>query len=105
MLFEKPTLTKIIGTPTYLTLIKLKNELKANVLSVPSHLGGSNHGHLGQVLTAAEYERIAPGTPYIKPAHPGDVVIPPFALDAVQILERHKEATRRYYEAVNIKKY
>lgn len=102
-LFEKKELTRIIGKPTYLSLQRLKNELKANAMSVPSTLGGGNHGHLGQVLTPVEYARVS-GTPYVRPAHPGPVVIPNFAIDAVQIVENHKEEMRRYSEVLNVEK-
>ena len=51
--FEHPFLTKIRGEPTYETLHHLKNELKANESSVPTTLGGSNHGYLGMIIMPA----------------------------------------------------
>ena len=53
--FEHMVLTIIRREPTYDTLHHLKNELKANVISVPTTLGGGNHGYLGMFLTQAEY--------------------------------------------------
>ena len=47
--FDYPDLTKIDGKPNIMTLLKLKNELKANAQSVPTVLGGGQHGHLGLV--------------------------------------------------------
>ena len=57
--FDYPKLTKIEGEPTIMTLLKLKNELKANAQSVPTVLGSGQHGHLGLVLTTAVYENVA----------------------------------------------
>ena len=54
--FEYPKLTKIQGIPTYEPLRRIKNELKANAVSVPSDLGRGAHGHLGLMLTVQEYE-------------------------------------------------
>ena len=65
--FDYPELTKIIGKPTITTLLKMKNELKANAQSVPLTLGGGSHGHLGLVLTDVEYNSVAHGTPYVRP--------------------------------------
>ena len=38
--FEHAILTKILGLPTFESLRKIKNELKANGASVPCDLGG-----------------------------------------------------------------
>ena len=70
------TLTPIIGQPDFESLQKLKNEIKANAQSVPSTLGGGNHGLLGMVLTPAEYAVIS-AVPFVAPAHPGNLVFPP----------------------------
>ena len=45
--FQHKLLTKIHGKPTYPTLQTLYTELKANAGSVPTTLGGGQHGHLG----------------------------------------------------------
>ena len=58
--FEHPVLTKICGEPTYETLHHPKNELKANVSSVPTTLVFVNHGKLIMILTPADYCLIAP---------------------------------------------
>ena len=62
--------TKVHGTPTYETLQKIKDQLKANAASVTSNLGGGANGHLGLVLTPAEYKNIS-DIPYQQPKHPG----------------------------------
>ena len=74
--FEFPTLTKIHGEPTYFQLKELKNELKSNATSVTSDLGGGGHGHLGLVLSPADYTNVSANA-YNRPAHPGTLVITP----------------------------
>ena len=72
--FEHPVLTMIRGGPTYETLHHLKNELKANASSVPTTLGGGNHGYLGMVLAPAEYHHILPNYPFTRLPNPGVLV-------------------------------
>ena len=44
--FEFKELTKIHGEPTFESLKKIKDELKANASAVTSDLGGGANGHL-----------------------------------------------------------
>ena len=53
--FEYPTLTKIAGEPSFESLRNLHDEIKSNAMSVASTLGGGQHGHLGLVLSNADY--------------------------------------------------
>ena len=94
--FEYPTLTKISGQPNYELLKSIKDELKANAASVPSNLGGGSNGHLGLVLSDVEYLTVSP-IAYIRPTHPGTLVIPTGPLAVPQYLrtemrEDHKKA-------------
>ena len=68
--FEFKELTKIHGEPTYETIKTLHNQLKANASLVPSGLGGGTFGHLGLVITPAQYALISPAA-FDCPAHPG----------------------------------
>ena len=69
-LFEYATLSKIHGEPDYDQLKILKDKLKANATKIPSDLGGGNFGHLGLVLSPAEYANVS-AVPYVRPVHPG----------------------------------
>ena len=60
--FEKSQCMPILDWPNFRNLIQLKNELKANAGSIKTTLGGGAHGHLGLVLTLAEYSAICPTT-------------------------------------------
>ena len=53
------TLSPIIGEPNYSSINKISQELYANASSVPSTLGGGNHGHLGLVMNDYLYQIIA----------------------------------------------
>lgn len=106
--FEFPVLTKITGQPHYELLKTIKNELKSNASSVPCDLGGGNNGHLGLILTPAEQLVISP-TIYVRPVHPGLLVIPAGPPAVPQYLrtemkEDHKEAIRLFREANNVEK-
>ena len=65
-------LTPIVGEPTYQTLKELKDQLKANAASIPTTLGGGNHGYLGLILSPAAYATISP-TAFVEPAYPGHI--------------------------------
>ena len=96
--FEHLVLTTIRGDPIYEALHHLKNELKANASSVPTTLGGGNHGYLGIILTPAEYRRIAPNNPFTKPPNPG-VLVPNPNSTAAQIAstENNHRLTKKLY--------
>eukprot|EP00957_Ditylum_brightwellii_P133233 10158983-Ditylum_brightwellii.AAC.1 len=68
--FEIPDLTKIYGKPMTGLLFILKNEVKANAMTVPTTLRGGACRHLGLVLGVTQYENI-PGTDlYTKTTYP-----------------------------------
>ena len=72
--FERATLTPICGEPTFETLHKLRNEIKANTKFLYSDIGGGAHGHLGLVLTNFQSALISP-TPFAYPTHLGMLII------------------------------
>ena len=68
-------LTPIRGKPTFKTLHKLRNKIKANTKSVNSNIVAGAHGHIGLVLTDAQYALISP-SPFFYPTHSGMLIIP-----------------------------
>ena len=58
--YRYPTLTKITGKPTAVTLKIFQKEIYANAQCVPSLQGGGQYGHLGYYLSRAAY-RDLPG--------------------------------------------
>ena len=101
--FEVDTLPRIHGEPEYSKLKALKDLLKANASRVGSDLGGGAHGHLGLILTPAEYATVS-ATPYVCPPHPGPLVIPPgTTLHASTVLrEQHKKALQLFHQTVDL---
>ncbi len=53
--FNFPTLTLIVGEPTFATVTLLQKEQDANACSVNSTLGGGAHGLLGLTTSSKEY--------------------------------------------------
>ena len=96
--FEYPVLTKIHDVPTYELLKKIKDELKTNATKVQCDLGGGSHGHLGLLLSAADYQKVTTEV-YIRPTHPGE--FSPGSkkqVAATMDLDKHKEKIRLYRE-------
>ena len=69
-----PDLSKIMGNLTYETLHFLHNEIKPNTMSVPSNLGGGQHGYLGSVVSPNAYSLIA-NTPFVCQVHPLNLIV------------------------------
>jgi hypothetical protein len=103
--FEFPELTKIHGEPNSETLFQLRNQLKANAQAVYSNLSDGAHGHLTLVLTAAQYALIT-NSPFIRPAHPGTLLIPPGTTGPMitATKEAHFEQLRLFREVQGVEK-
>lgn len=104
--FPYKTPTPINGEPTYKSLKRLKNELRANASSVDTDLGGGDHGYLGLVLTDEEYLRVAPNHPFEAPEFPGSLIIPANTdmVTAMNLREAHKRDTNLYRECREVER-
>ena len=104
--FEFPELTKIHGAPSYPTLRIIHDEIKANAHSVECNLGGGAHGHYGLVVTPEEYAMVPATIPYIRPVHPGPLVIPTGTSQvlATGLREDHKEKVRLFREVNDVER-
>ena len=97
-------LSPIVSEPTYQTLEELKDQLKANAASIPTTLGGGNHGFLGLILSPAAYATISP-TAFTEPTYPGQHPTIPAGTNAATtsaIIRRHTEDTRQWREFKNV---
>ena len=103
--FEYPVLTRITGQPNYALLKTIKDELKANAGSVTSDLGGGHYGHLGLVLSPAEYLNVS-AMPYVRPVHPGQLTIPAGISqhEATRLRNDHNTAIKVFRETVDVEK-
>ena len=67
----------IVGRPTSQSLTELKQLLYENAATIPSNIGGGNHGHLGVIMPQARYLTLV-GATWVPPLNPGVApVIPP----------------------------
>ena len=98
--FEFKELTPIVGEPEFDGLHQMLLEIKANLSSVPSTLGGGAHGYAGIILSAPTYANLAPGTPFLTPAHPGPLNIPIRAtqFEIALAKSQHEEALKNFSE-------
>ena len=69
--FPHPTLTKIIGKPSYATLSQLQKEVYANARTVHSTRGSGTNGHLALVMPSADYQTRTNRVVFTIPIHPG----------------------------------
>ena len=68
--FPMKTMPKIDGEPDYGNINTMMQLLYDNAASLPSTLGGGQHGHIGIIMTPQLYTTLA-NTPYKSPTHPG----------------------------------
>ena len=103
--FEKPDLTPVIGKPDYETLYQTIVDLRTNAISVHSNLGGGNHGHLGLLMSPAQYA-VESQVPFIRPTHPGALNIPVATARhlADQMEREYKENLRVFHEVRGVEK-
>jgi hypothetical protein len=67
---RKESVTKIHGQPSDHDINTLEKELVSIAASIPSGLGGENHGHKGIIVEPAKYLTMA-GVAFTNPIHPG----------------------------------
>ena len=104
--FPHPTITPIIGIPTYESISEIHIKLNSNAASVHSELGNGALGLLALTVTPAVHNTLA-GVPYVTAVNPGQMVtIPPgstgpqiAALDAA-----HKTQVRIWKEYLSVDK-
>ncbi len=68
---RKESVTKIHGQPTDKDITTLEKELIAIAASIPTRLGGGNHGHAGLIIDATKYLTMA-GVAFNIPLNPGN---------------------------------
>ena len=100
--FPFPTIPKQPGLPTYETIKAVHMKLKANAASVPSALGGGNHGLLGLIISDAVYHTFT-GNHFVLPNQPPPLPIVPAGTSAVNtgvLVREHAELLREYHETM-----
>lgn len=100
--FTFPTIPKHSGVPTYESIAAIHAKLKINAASIPTSLGGGQHGHLGLVLSPATYLTVA-NVPFVRPANPGiHPHVPPNSTAAqIQEINRQHQADMKTWKECN----
>jgi hypothetical protein len=68
--FPHYNLPKVKGEPTFENLKIIHRLLKSNAMIVSSYEGGGRHGHLGLIMTNAEYFAVTTDV-FLPPDNPG----------------------------------
>ena len=102
--FPNSALPKITWEPHYESLVELKDTLKENYYSIPSRRVGGTYGYLGGLHPAAVYAIVAPGTSFILPLEPGQLIIPSGTnrVTSGNLHSDHTEAARESKEWINL---
>ena len=94
--------TEVRGQPTNQDIDRLEEELIAVASSIPTMLGGGNNGHAGMLLSAADYDALAPGTPFVNPVNPG--IYPNNVTNAnrARLEAEHKEEAKQFQTFIGV---
>jgi len=97
--FPSKTIPTIQGEPDYASISNMVQLMYGNAASLPTTLGGGQHGHVGLIMTPILYATLSQ-VPYTNPADPGTTPNhpnnPTSALRETQRL--HHQEERRIYE-------
>jgi hypothetical protein len=102
--FPIKSLPVITGEPDYALVNDMMQDLYTNAASLPTTLGGGQHGHIGIVMSPILYATIS-AVPYNQPVDPGPE--PLFAANASQATKdnrrtQHKQERRIFDHATNM---
>ena len=74
--FEFPELSKIHGEPNHLTTLNLTKEVKANLQSQCSDVGGGNYGYLWMCMPETEFRTLPHTEAVVVPVAPHPFTVP-----------------------------
>jgi hypothetical protein len=101
-------LPRVSGEPKFEDIAIARQHLNQNCMNIQSYDGGGNHGHLGLVMTRAEYIMHTPGVAaYARPLKPTATATIPSDVTAVaaqNLVLAHAEEMRAYRLANNVDK-
>ena len=95
----------IPGEPDYDSINTMVQFLCRNSASLPTTLGGGQHGHIRSIMTHLLYATMAPNNAYTAPIDPG--LLPPMAANLAVVTREtqktaHEEARRIYENHTNM---
>ena len=74
--FPNSALLKITSEPYYESLVELSDMLKENYSLIQSRRAGGTYGYLEGLQPGAVYAIVSPGTAFVIPPDPGQLIIP-----------------------------
>ena len=96
--FQYPMITTIRGEPTYETIRDLQQKLLANTASVPTNMGGGQHGYLSLTLKPEVYFNLT-GNIFTPPTNPGPMPNIVLGMDEAQsaMLEKQHKVLKHMF--------
>ena len=91
--FPMKTLPIISGEPDYASINTMVQFLYGNSASLPTTLGGGQHGHIGLIMTHIFYATLAPNTAYTAPIDPG--LLPPMAANSAVVTQETRKTAHK----------
>jgi hypothetical protein len=95
--FPIKTLSVITGEPDYEIINNMIQDLYSNAASLPTTLGGGQHGHIGLVMSPVLYATIS-AVPYVDTADPGPD--PTFAANASNQTKENRRAEHKEHRRI-----
>jgi hypothetical protein len=96
--FPTKTIPTISGEPDYASISNMVQLMYGNAASLPTSLGGGQHGHVGLIMTPILYATLS-DTNYESPEDPGNDIIAPAGRAADREHQRHAhKEERRIFE-------
>ena len=72
--FEYPELSNIHGEPNHLSILNMTKEVKANLQSQRSEIGGGHYGYLWMIMPEAEFLTLPHTGAVVVPVPPGPLM-------------------------------
>ena len=73
--FEYKILDKIHGTPDIDSILRLYKQVKRNLQSVPTKLGGGQLGYLALGIDTTAFDALPNSNAFVRPVHPGNFTV------------------------------
>ena len=111
--FEYKILDKIHGTPDIDSILRIYKQVKRNLQSVPTKLGGGQLGYLALGIRTTAFDALLNSRDFVRPVHPGDFAVAISGdlhgegvaftnQDIAQQKARHDELIRQYDECQSV---
>jgi hypothetical protein len=101
--FPTKNIPPISGEPDYASISSMVQTMYGNAASLPTTLGGGQHGHVGLIMTPILYATLS-DTNYESPDNPGNNIVQPAGrvMDREHQWHEHKEAKRIFSNNQNM---